>query len=32
VGQVAFHTDKVASGAENNCGFKGQIGLVVNTD
>ncbi|KAJ6595164.1 hypothetical protein DFH09DRAFT_1136346 [Mycena vulgaris] len=32
VGQVAFHTEKVASGVENNCGFRGQTGLVENKD
>lgn len=30
VGQVAFSTGNVASGVENNCGFRGQTGLVVN--
>jgi hypothetical protein len=32
VGQVAFHTEKVASGVENNCGFRGQTGLVEDID
>ncbi|KAJ7451329.1 hypothetical protein FB451DRAFT_1566226 [Mycena latifolia] len=32
VGQVAFHTERVALGVENNCGFRGQTGLVENSD
>ncbi|KAF9063261.1 hypothetical protein BDP27DRAFT_1232449 [Rhodocollybia butyracea] len=28
VGEVAFHTEAVAYGAENNCGFRGQTGSV----
>ncbi|KAJ7687667.1 hypothetical protein B0H14DRAFT_3101375 [Mycena olivaceomarginata] len=30
VGQVAFHTEKVSGGVENNCGFRGAAGLVGN--
>ncbi|KAJ7488302.1 hypothetical protein FB451DRAFT_1226964 [Mycena latifolia] len=32
VGQVAFHTEKVASGVVNNCGFRGMSGLVDNSE
>jgi hypothetical protein len=30
VGQVAFYTEKVSGGVENNCGFRGAAGLVGN--
>ncbi|KAJ7142693.1 hypothetical protein C8R44DRAFT_866006 [Mycena epipterygia] len=32
VGQVAFHTSRVASGVLNNCGFVGQRGFTENSD
>jgi hypothetical protein len=30
IGQVAFHTEKVSGGVENNCGFRGAAGLLGN--
>ncbi|KAF9018804.1 hypothetical protein BDZ89DRAFT_1094019 [Hymenopellis radicata] len=32
VGKVAFHTEKVASGVVNNCGFRGQSGFLDDSE